>query len=225
MVSSRSPPRSSPETTHPAGPMPSKHLVKDGECIETIAFAYGFAPTTITRHPENGALLKERGSLDAMIPGDEIFIPDKQLKELPGATGKRHTFRRNGVPARFRVFLLQEGKPRAGVAYTLSIDGDDHFGHSSAEGMVEHWISPAAQRAELCLEGGEVRSFDLGCLRPVSQAEGVNARLRNLGYAVLDGDATSLELAIEAFQLDQGGEATGRLDDQTRQLLLDIHGS
>ena len=205
--------------------MPHKHLVKDGECIESIAFAHGFAPATITRDPENRALLEVRGSFDAMIPGDEIFIPDKQIKEVPAETGARHRFRRKGVPARFRVFLRQEGEPRAGVAYTLDVDGQERTGHSSAEGMVEQWISPAAQRAELRLEDGEVYSFDLGCLRPVSEAEGVNARLRNLGYAVLDGDPTSLELAIEAFQLDQGGEATGHLDDRTRQLLHDVHGS
>lgn len=214
-----------PEASGTTATMATKHLVKDGECIESIAFAHGHAPTTIHRYPNNGALLQARGSLDTLIPGDELVIPDKRSKEATVVTDAQHRFRRKGVPARFRVFLRDEGAPRAGIAYTLSVDGEERTGHSSAEGRVERWISPAAQRAELRLETGEIYSFALGRLRPVSEPEGVSARLRNLGYAVLDGDPTSLELALAAFQLDHGGDGTGQLDDQTRQLLHDVHGS
>lgn len=205
--------------------MPIDHTVKEGECIESIAFDYGFAPSTITNHPDNGTLLRERGSFDTMIPGDKLVIPDKRQREVSIATGKTHRFRRKGVPARFRVVLQDEGVARAGISYTLKIDGEERFGKTDAEGRVEQWISPKAQRAELELATGEFYTFLLGGLLPVSEEQGVSARLRNLGYGAVDGDESSLRAAVVLFQRAQGLEPTGELDDSLRQLLLDVHGS
>jgi len=63
----------------------------------------------------------------------------------------------------------------------------------------------------------------LGELEPVDTDEGVRARLNSLGYAA-DDNPDILEIAIGQFQLDNGFEPTGTIDDQTRKALAQAFG-
>lgn len=205
--------------------MPRQHRVADGDCIESIAFAYGFFPGTLWDHPENAALREKRGNPHVLTPGDVVFIPDLREKEIPGETGKLHRFRRRGVPAKLRLRLTAGDEPRADVRYSIRIDGGATVsGKSAGDGMIEHWLPPAASQAILRLETGEVYTLKLGHLRPSDDEDGVRARLVNLGYGEIVDEA-ALVAALLAFQRDRGLEETGEADAATMDELRSEHGS
>lgn len=92
------------------------YVVKQGECIDSIAFENGFFWETIWNHAENSALKQKRKDPNILLAGDEVFIPDKEEKKESCATEQRHRFRRKGVPAMIRIRLLEEPLPDEGPA-------------------------------------------------------------------------------------------------------------
>ena len=71
------------------------HTVVQGENIDVIAFKYGFHPATLWEHDENQKLRDKRKDPNLLMADDEVFIPDRELREKTVHTGKRHTFYRN----------------------------------------------------------------------------------------------------------------------------------
>ena len=71
------------------------HTVVQGENIDIIAFKYGFHPATLWEHDENQKLRDKRKDPNVLMAGDEVFIPDRELREEIVHTGKMHTFYRN----------------------------------------------------------------------------------------------------------------------------------
>ena len=55
-----------------------QHMVKEGECLDSIALDHGFADwRTIYDHPKNTDLRSKRPDPNVIHPGDKLFIPDK----------------------------------------------------------------------------------------------------------------------------------------------------
>src|SRR5215813_1534190 len=102
--------------------MPS-HIVQQGECISSIAFAAGFLPETLWDLPENADLKSLRKDLNILHPGDVVEVPELRLREEDRPTGARHSFVKKGVPALIRLQVFDGEKPRANQEYTLTIDG------------------------------------------------------------------------------------------------------
>jgi hypothetical protein len=84
-----------------------RHVVRSGECIESIATGHGFFWETIWNLPDNEALRTAREEPTILRPGDEVVIPDKRRKDESGATEQRHRFRRKGVPVVLRLRILR----------------------------------------------------------------------------------------------------------------------
>ena len=206
------------------------HVVKRGECLSSIGFAYGFFWETLWNHADNAALKQERGDPFALAPGDVVQIPALRVKSIRGATGSTHRLRRKGVPAKLRVQLLDhEGTPRADLPFALHVDGDLHAeGTTDGDGWVEQWISPAATTGELVVgpEGDQQRYvLQLGHARPHDSDHGVVDRLVALGFLDADDpDADVLAGAIEDFQVAHGLEPTAELDATTTAALRDAFG-
>ena len=59
--------------------MPTKHVVKPGECIFTIANEARHRWETIWDDPGNSALRELREAPGILLPGDEVQIPDPRL--------------------------------------------------------------------------------------------------------------------------------------------------
>src|SRR6187455_211501 len=118
------------------------YVVKDGDSIDSIAFAHGFFPDTLWDLSENAELKSTRCDRNVLLPGDRVHIPPLRPKQLPVATGKRHLFQRRGVPAKFRIQVLDDGLPQAGVPYELTVEESKWQGNSDASGRVEHYIPP-----------------------------------------------------------------------------------
>lgn len=204
--------------------MARAHRVRSGECISSVALAYGFFPDTIWDHPENAALREERADPNVLADGDEVFIPDRRPRVVTCATDQTHRFKRRGVPEYFRLQLARYGQPRAGEPFQLEVDGVLHEGRTDADGKIEVRIPPNARRAVLII-GEDRYELALGHVDPITHEAGVRQRLENLGYlASKTASAHELAVALHRFQIDQELEPTGELTDETRDKLRAAHG-
>lgn len=203
--------------------MARAHTVRQGECISSIAAKYGHLPETVWEAPENRDLKELRGDPNILAPGDVVMIPDKRMKEEPGATEKRHRFRRKGVPARLRVQLMLDGEPRANEPYVVNIDGALADGTTDGDGFVDIPLPPDARHGELSIGSEKERDvipLEFGAVDPADTDGGVAQRLHDLGLPVDRG----VESAVSAFQQQHDLEVTGQVDDATRAKLVEVFG-
>jgi hypothetical protein len=209
--------------------MPKQHVARDGECISSIAFQYGFFADTIWNDPANAELRSQRENMNILAPGDVVTIPDKRLKEETRPTGNTHRFQRKGVPAKLRLRIEDHGEPLKNQPYTLTVDQQKFTGMTNDEGDVVVSIPPNAKRGHLVVgQGDEQREYhlQLGHLHPIDRIEGVQARLVNLGYDCGGEEGTigpNTTAALKAFQKAQGLPETGELDDATRAKIKEVH--
>jgi len=209
--------------------MPNEHEVRQGECISSIADKYGFFPDAIWNDSANAELKEKRKDPNVLYPGDVVVIPDKRLKEETGATETRHRFRKKNTPAVLRIQLLDaDDNPRAGVNYTLDIDGDLISGTTDGEGKLEHSIPSGARTGNLIPENEDAIPLELGALDPIDTIAGVKERLLNLGYDCGESNNqwdAQCEEAVKEFQKEYKLTESGQIDQATKNKLQDIHGS
>jgi hypothetical protein len=207
------------------------YVVKQGDCISSIAFEQGFFPETIWDHPKNAFLKQQREDPNVLFENDVVFIPDKEQKREMVACDKRSSFKIKGVPARLRLTILDtEYKPRSGEVYTLDLDGVKISGNLDADGNLDVSISPAARTASLLI-GDKVNpvrfELSLGNLDPLNTISGVQDRLNNLGFncgierGIVD-DQT--HMAIRLFQKKYELPEDGEIGDQLKQKLKEMSG-
>jgi N-acetylmuramoyl-L-alanine amidase len=200
------------------------HTVKQGECISSIAHKYGMFPDTIWEDPENSQLKDKRKDPNVLMPGDVVYVREKEVKEESCATGQRHRFRRKGVPAKMRVQMQLDGKPLSNVSFRLYVDGVlVKTGRTGADGVIEESIPPNAKEGEILLKDDEGNEesypFSLGTVDPIDTEEGIKTRLRSLGY-----NADDLAAAISEFQQKEGFTVSGSIDDATRNRIKEMFG-
>lgn len=95
--------------------MPIDYEIASGDCVDSVAFRYGFFPDTLWDHASNAELKKLRKDPNVLYPGDKLFIPDLRIHEVDKATEKRHRFQRKGVPAKLHLrFVKPKDPPPAG---------------------------------------------------------------------------------------------------------------
>ncbi len=206
--------------------MPTRHVVKQGESMDSIALRYGFFPPTIWQHPENRALREARDDMNILEEGDVVFVPDLTVGTLRAATSQRHTFRRRGVPAVLRLRLAAGGVPRGGVSFVLTVDGVQQRGRTDDAGRLDAWVPPNAAEATLVIGSDPPIALRIGHLVPVSSMAGVHQRLNNLGYGWGEADGQlddATRGALARFQEAHGLPATGEPDAATRAKLASIH--
>src|SRR5262245_58332045 len=130
----------------------ANHTVRQGECISSIAFESGLLPETLWNHPENAALQEQRVNPDALLPGDNLFVPDITERVENCNTDQIHTFVARGFPARFRLLLVRDDEPRANEAFTLDLDGRQIEGTTDGDGWLQMSIPPNARTALLVIQ-------------------------------------------------------------------------
>jgi len=81
------------------------HKVLSGDCIHSIADAYGHFWETVWSHPDNSDLRRKRDTPAVLQPGDEVVVPDLRVESESAATDKKHRFRRRGVPVSLRIVV------------------------------------------------------------------------------------------------------------------------
>ena len=126
-----------------------------------------------------------------------------------------------------------EPEPLADAPFTLDAEGAIQEGSTDSDGRIDVTVPAAARRAELVLSPGtaDERRLTLliGGLDPATEITGVKQRLANLGFPAGDesdgAETPELERALSAFQQHCELEVTGRIDDTTRDRLVEEHGS
>jgi len=207
----------------------ARYGIKQGDCISSIAYRYGFFPDTIWRHSGNAELRGQRSDPNLLYPGDVLEIPDMEPRHENASTDSRHRFVRRGVPAMLRLQLFDGAKPRENQSYDLTIDGVHSSSTTDSEGKIEHPIPPDAREAEIVIGPDEERyHLDLGNLDPVTELSGVQSRLNNLGYdsGPVDGEyGEQTKRALLWFQGFSDLDQTGEPDDATIAKLEELHDS
>jgi len=203
--------------------MPISHTVKPGDCISSIADQHGRFWQQLWDHADNAQLKDLRKDPNVLNPGDVVVIPDLQNHEESCATEQKHRFRRKGVPAKLKVRILRDDKPRAKLPYVLEIDSITVKGNTDGDGFVKGDIPPGARKGRLTVgKGDDLDVFDLllGTVDPIDTDEGLLDRLDCLGFDVSQG----LGPALKDFQTKVGLEPTGTPDDEVRDQLKERFG-
>lgn len=202
-----------------------RHTVRPGEDISTIARSHGMPAEKVWR--ENEDLQQHRDSPDILNPGDAVYIEDRELRHHDCPTEQRHRFRSKLAPAWLRLRFLDDGEPRADEPYTLKINALTIRGTLDAEGRLEQRIPHDAAEALLRLGESEDYLIKLGCLDPLSEPAGIQARLAHLGYACNTSGKLDrqTEQALRAFQADNSLEPSGVPDKATLDALNRLHES
>lgn len=200
-----------------------EYIVQEHECLLSISKKFGYSWKSIWDHEKNAELKVKRKTPNILYSGDVLYLPDKVLKTETCSTDQQHRFRKAGEYALLRLQLMQDGKPRKDLAYTLDIEGRTWWGETNNEGRLEHKVPAMAKSAKLMI-GNEEYQLSIGGLDPLTEDSGVLQRLANLGYGSSEVDSMSLEsrqASITAFQKDCGLEQTGELDEPTRHKLVE----
>jgi len=206
-------------------PNASTYVIRQGDCISSIAEQAGLLPETIW--DANPDLKSKRQNPNALLPGDELIIPEKRIQECPAATDQCHQFVRKGAPTKFRAVLERYQQPLANRQYILTAEGRIYNGTTSDTGLLEINLPPRARTGTLKIPEEQLEcELQFGWLDPLDEITGAQARLQNLGYyhGDLNGEMSDdLQEALEIFQSDFGLPVTGELDDATKQKFLSEH--
>lgn len=206
-----------------------EHIVRESETIRSIARQYGMLPETIWEHENNRRLRELRGDPDQLFAGDRVFIPDREEGEEEGETEVHHTFRSPARHARVKIRFLREDEPLADTPYVFSCEGDSTEGQLDSEGKLDESVPVDAQQALVLVgESSDQARYQvqIGRLDPISETEGAQERLNNLGYCCGEPDSEVgpvMQAALAAFQENEEISESGDLDDQTRERLLERH--
>jgi Putative peptidoglycan binding domain len=206
-------------------------LVEQGQCVFSLAHRAGQSWKRIWDHPKNATLRQARHP-GILLPGDRLYLPPVEPREVSCATGSRHTFvlQRAAAP-QLRLTLRRTGVARAGLAYELQLDsGETLRGTSDGQGQILQPLPAAARQGRLVLQTNPPEELRLliGELDPVETVSGAQARLSHLGYyqGRVDGDlGPRTSAALRAFQQGNGLPETGTFDAATRSKLETLHGS
>ena len=216
--------------------MATVHSVKQGEYLMQIARKYGFRDQrTIWNHPRNAALRQKRASPNVLNPGDEVFIPDPEVREEARVTDKRHRFQVSAPRLKLRIVLADMyERPIANASCVLIVETERHKLTTDAKGKIEVEISHTASTGMLIVNTSETAldsvaiPVRIGDLDDADVVTGQKARLSNLGYyvgVVDDRKDAAYKLAVEEFQCDHGLKVDGDCGTQTQARLKSAHGS
>lgn len=217
------------------------HIVKQGEYLAQIARDYGLSTwQQIWGHSDNSALRAKRKNPNVLMPGDRLFVPELETKDVSVPSDARHSFRKSGSLLMLRVvFRDLDDKPIADTPCDLQMGTDVLHMRTDGGGRIEVEIAPGIANATVVFERNV--SFDIaipleiGALDPVEEPSGQRERLNNLGYFAGDastseepGDETArqaqFQSALEEFQCDQGLKVDGKCGSQTQTRLKQVYG-
>lgn len=207
------------------------HIVKQDECIASIAAKYGMNWRFIYEHSANSKFREIRPNPNVIYEGDEIVIPDESSLQVKAIANRFHYFTMRPQRPQSWVFRLRLvdaiGAPIAGATYRFQVFGQAAVsGVLGDDGLLEAPVPAEARSATLELLGATM-NVELGRLDPVSTISGAQARLNNLGFPAGEANGTlsfQTKLAVRAFQASQPDlQFTGEMDAATERRLLALH--
>lgn len=210
-------------------------VVKQGDCLSSIATRYGFSDwQTIYNDPANAGLRAKRPDPNILYPGDNLYIPDRDPGEQACQTDARHVFVLNRQPTYINVRVQNPAKePIKDAYYNLFLGSLKLEGTTDSDGWIRRKIPASAQLGTLFVYPDpdkrdefirwEVR---LGHLDPLETVSGVKGRLKNLGYwggEVNNQQGSDYDAAVRQFQRENGLIEDGIVGPKTRSMLEQEH--
>lgn len=207
-----------------------QHEVKQGECLSSIAYSYGFSDwQQLWDHPANEKLRNRRKNPNVLYPGDIICIPDKRANPRGVVTNARHTFKVKVRKDTTTLVMQHNGDAIANEPYRLEVGAVVLEGNTTAAGHIEVLLPPDATQGKIVFpRRGEMYSLCLGYLDPADTLTGAQARLRQLG--MYSGEIANTYQtpyfvdAMKRFQRKNGLKVTGALDEATKNALIKAYG-
>ena len=204
------------------------YTIKQGDHVAALADQFGFRELkTIWDHPKNAALKDLRKTPHILLPGDTLFIPDKEAKTVAKATTQLHKFQVKTEELKLKLLFHDiDGQPRANQECTLDIEGAVTTEKTGGDGTIIKTIPKSAKVGKVTIEKLDMPLL-IGHLDPVEEQSGQIARLTNLGYEPGDTDAPDAERfrsAVEEFQCDHDLPVNGVCGPSTQAKLKDVHG-
>lgn len=188
--------------------------VKPGDCLESIAYRERIRPDSLWDDPGNAGLKAARKDRNVLMPNvDKVIVPDRDVKWEPGKkTGQTHIFQLKLPKKKFKFQLVCE-KARTDLTCVVEVDNLPVTAVLDGEWLVCDIIPDAKEAViKVTYPSGKagnpkplqelVYKVALGHLRPAGTDEGIEDRLRNLGFFSLlpDKAAPALAEALERFQ-------------------------
>ncbi|KYG08864.1 hypothetical protein BE21_21160 [Sorangium cellulosum] len=213
------------------------HVVRPGDCIESIAAALGCAWRNLWEHDDNRDLRERRQNPNLLAPGDILRAPNslrpRPLSITPGGT---HRYRARVPLTTVRLRLVRDHasdggdaviRPLANVAFCLSAGGRTVEGSTDGDGNLEARVPAAARHATLLLAPGsdDEHRVDIavGHLDPIDEPSGVAQRLENFGLLSGPRTETTIRRALASFQAEHGLGGDGAPTPETLAKLREIH--
>jgi N-acetylmuramoyl-L-alanine amidase len=210
--------------------MPVSFTIRLGDCLASLAFERGIVDyRKLVDDPANAEVMAKRPNPDVLVEGDVLVVPDRVPKVIQVASGAHHKLRVSQLVVLLKVVVHDDsGAALAGKKYHLTVGTALFEGATGSDGSIEHAIPPAARSGTLDLwltnePGIEAYRFplELGALEHESIDRACWSRLENLGF-VVDHRVGAAD-AVRGFQLREGLDVTGELDDGTRAALRRAH--
>jgi N-acetylmuramoyl-L-alanine amidase len=200
------------------------HVVRQGECLSSIAAAYGFADwRRIYNDAANAALREKRPNPGLLHPGDEVAIPDLRTRTVSLPTGNVHRIVVKRPRRELKLRMLDEhGLPMRQETFIAEGRGLLVSGQTDAEGILTVELDTETTSIEIWI-AGETRVLTPGTLNPIAETpdrgvSGVQGRLIGLGFhpGPIDGTlGPRTRAALVAFQRRCGLQPTGLADAET----------
>lgn len=210
------------------------YVIKQGDYLTRIAHRLGFVPDEVWNDPKNQELKALRSDPDTLKSGDILFVPDVPKKRNPYSKETSNSYVATVPKLPVSLTLDHNGEPIADEKYIVRGLDEELEGTTDGTGKVEFEIDVHVKEVvvELVDKKKSYRML-LGNLDPVDEPSGARQRLMQLGIysATREGEdqyvahsPKQLAAALRGFQMRQGIEATGELDEATINALRDAYG-
>jgi hypothetical protein len=207
------------------------HIVRKGEWLTLIGHRYGFPRADeVYGYDKNEPLRQLRPDPNSLAAGDELWIPpcpyETELEQKSAGGGPYEIKVRPAQNEKLTATLYDaEGNALADKPYELKIGAHAVEGTTDDKGKLEEeFDSKYLQYGTYALTiDGKKIPLGIGVLDPLESNQGIQARLKNLGYydgpidGVLGSDSRD---AIRRFQKDNAPlKVDGVAGPNTRQKL------
>lgn len=208
------------------------YVVRAGDHLQALAAQRGCDPAEIWDHEKNRSLRELRGTGQILAPGDVVHLPDPASSRSDVRKGATNTFRGRVPDTTVRVTLRTTSGVLRNEACQARWDGHTIDAQTDGDGRLELTVPVTTKRVDVVIPGRDMTiGLRLGHLDPADEPAGAVQRLQALGYLFgydphepEDVRRKRMEIALEAFQKDEGLPTSGQYDDATRQKLTSRHG-